>query len=595
MQFVYVLISVILLAGVIWLVSKRMRFTGSKSSMTAAMGPSTEKLVDSFSYNDYYASAGDSVELGPVQSVNGNSIEDSEQRIDEISETSEATANGTSDFEPYPIEEVEVDEETRYVESVDSQAVGSDDGDIWNHDEQTEADAFGDQVEESQVTEENPSEIDQDDDIHIHPELEPVDEVSTVEEAVESTDEDGRLYSIDDESEVLQAETDSMYMEEAEEDVDLQFPTIEDTDPYFGEYSKKRVESKRVQNGSSENSQRTKLKLPENSGVSQPESSEVDEPVQTELQVSVVFPDYLDSVDREIDVIGWLPAESSVIKRMDVLTIYKNLEFQLDQPHAIIGFDIDSGQWNNLERTDVISRYSDLIFTMQLAHKGQPVSEKNWWKFTRMVEHVANALTRTFHFSMTTDTVIKEANLLNSQIRDLDLQAILLLKSDHEDRFSKKGIEYLAREYDLKERPGTTVFDRFDASSESFPIFSIVPMNDANVLLAEELGQDPDMRTMILFSNLACVPHPRLAFDTMFDVAKDLEDRLAVKLIDQNHRPVNLHSISRIRSKIDEFGKLMKGYRITPGGEVAMRLFDSSLMVQNWAESQGVVSLKPIK
>ena len=582
MQFVYVLISVILLAAAIWLVSRHMRHKSNKSSVTAGLGPA-EKLVDSFSSSNYYGSASDSVELGPVQTVNGISDDDSEQMNDEFVEELEETGCGASDLEPYPIEEVAVDEDFGDVESVESRTEDSDDAADSAHDVQTGSDPFGSQVEESQPTENKSAE------------LETIAKVTAVEESVEIADEDGQINSVDDQTEVSQADTNSIYAEDEADDEHPEFPKIEDSAPYFGEYSKMHVESRHAQNGASEKSQQTKLKLPEFSDALQPGISEIAQPIQTELEVSVVFPDYLDSKDREIDVIGWLPAESNVIKRMDVLTIYKNLEFQLDQPHAIIGFDIDSGQWNNLEKTDVISRYSDLIFTMQLSHKGQPVSEKNWWKFTRMVEHVANALSRTFHFSMTTDTVIKEAHLLNSQIRDLDLQAILLLKSDHEEQFSKKSIEYLAREYDLQERPGTTVFDRFDGSSESFPLFSIVPMNDANVLLAEELGQDPDMRAMILFSNLACVPNPRLAFDTMFDVAKDLEDRLAVKLIDQNHKLVNLHSISRIRSKIDEFVALMERYRITPGGDVAMRLFESSLMVKNWAESQGVVSLKPIK
>ena len=582
MQFVYVLISVIVVAAAIWLVSRHMRMKGNKSSVTAGKRPA-EKLVDSFSYDNYYGSASDRVELGPVQTVNGISDDDSEQQIDEYEDEFEETEYGASDIEPYPTDDVAVDEDSRDVESVESWAEDSDDEVDSAHDVQTGSDSFDSRAEESQATEEKSAD------------LEPITEVTDAEESVEFADEDEQFLSVDDQAEISQAETNSIDAEGEADELLPELPEIEDSAPYFGEYSKMQVESRHVQNGTSEISQQTKLKLPEFSNASQSGISEIGQPIQTELEVSVVFPDYLDSKDREIDVIGWLPAESNVIKRMDVLTIYKNLEFQLDQPHSIVGFDIDSGQWNNLEKTDVISRYSDLIFTMQLSHRGQPVSEKNWWKFTRMVEHVAYALSRTFHFSMTTDTVIKEAQLLNSQTRDLDLQAILLLKSDHEEQFSKKSIEYLAREYDLRERPGTTVFDRFDGSSDSFPLFSIVPMNDANVLLAEELGQGPDMRTMILFSNLACVPNPRLAFDTMFDVAKDLEDRLAVKLIDQNHKRVNLHSISRIRSKIDEFVALMERYRITPGGDVAMRLFESSLMVQNWAESQGVVSLKPIK
>lgn len=389
--------------------------------------------------------------------------------------------------------------------------------------------------------------------------------------------------------------------EAAEPDIRPEFPDIIDSGPHFGEYSKKYLESENTGEVTNGASRQTTLKLPESSlgtyTISQSDEVASNKPIQAELEISVVFPDYRGCSDREIDVICWLPGEADVVRRMDVLTIYHNSDLQLEPPHSIIGLDVDDGKWCNLEESDVMSKYSDLIFTMQLSYQGQHVTERDWWKFSTMVENIARALSRQFHLSMTTDTIIAEARLLNEQIWNLDLQAVLILKSDYgEQPFSKKSIEYLAREFNLEERRGTTIYDRYDTRiSQSVPLFSIVPTDDENTVLAKELWKDADLRTMILFSNLACVRDPLYAFDTMFDVAKELEDRLAVRMIDQNHKAVNMHSRPLIRAKIEQFIDRMAEYGITPGSDVALRLFESSSIVSHWADSQGVVSLMPDK
>ncbi|MDE0309541.1 MAG: hypothetical protein OXI60_06885 [Acidiferrobacterales bacterium] len=566
MQFVYVLISLICLVGVIWLITRRMRLTGLRLPMIGVKD-SESRQNQSHTQDGHFLSASSSVNLGPVQSVDREPDGEYEQTIDLDAELSDLTVNDARESESYSIEENEADHELWQDDANLSEAEESEEDKVWSHDLDAESD---------------PADI-----------SEP--QFATSDELDAMTDTDASQYSADEPDGYHQEGYDSNHDEDAETEIGSVLPVVEESGPYFGGNLNIQTEAEHLENDVEDLSWHTELKLPDSEDDSQSDDPDVDQLVQTELEVSVVFPDYRNSQDREIDVVGWLPAELDVIRRMDVLTVYKNLEFQLDHPHSIIGFDVDKRQWNNLEMTEVVSDYSDLILTLQLSHNGQAVSEKNWWKFTRMVGHIAVALSRNFHFSMTTDTVIREGSLLTSQIEGLDLQAILLLRTSQESRFSNKGIRYLAREYDLLERPGMSVFDRFDSESDLFPLFSIVPVNESNTELAEELGQDPDMRTMILFSNLACVPDPRRAFDTMYDLAKELEDRLVVKLVDQNHQPIDYYSISQIRTKIDEFVERMNSHGIPPGGDSAIRLFDSSLMVQNWAESKGIVSLIPTK
>ncbi len=344
---------------------------------------------------------------------------------------------------------------------------------------------------------------------------------------------------------------------------------------------------------------KTEIKIPENYGrCSEQEDDSSDEvestPLQSELEFGVSFPDFRGSDDRQIDVVGWLPESNGPAKRMDVLAIYRSLAVKIRRPHSLIGLDVNTGKWNNLEDDRVAARYSDLIFTMQLVHKGETVSERDWWQFSSMVEDVAAALSRKCYLSMTIETVLGAARALNEQIEVLDLQAILILKSDHNGKISEKSMSYLAREYGLQKRSGSSIYDKMDSESTTAqPLFSIVPMNETNVLLAKELGQEPDIRTLVIFSNLACAKNPRKAFDAMVDVAHEITDRLAVKLVDQNHKPVDSKSIAAIQSLIDKFVVDLKECGITPGGDVASRLFDTQERLNHWSQLQGVVSFKP--
>ncbi len=344
---------------------------------------------------------------------------------------------------------------------------------------------------------------------------------------------------------------------------------------------------------------KTEIKIPENYGrYSEQEDDSSDEvestPLQSELEFDVSFPDFRGSDDRQIDVVGWLPESNGPAKRMDVLAIYRSLAVKIRRPHSLIGLDVNTGKWNNLEDDRVAAHYSDLIFTMQLVHKGETVSERDWWQFSSMVEDAAAALSRKCYLSLTIETVLGAARALNEQIEALDLQAILILKSDHNGKISEKGMSYLAREYGLQKRSGSSIYDKMDSESPTAqPLFSIVPMNETNVLLAKELGQQPDIRTLVIFSNLACARNPRKAFDGMVDVAHEITDRLAVKLVDQNHKPVDSKSIVAIQSLIDKFVVDLKECGITPGGDVASRLFDTQERLNHWSQLQGVVSFKP--
>ena len=533
MQFVYVLISVIALALLVWWISKRMRL-GARLKFDTVTATASSQEQDGFEglfepKRDY---AIDDVELGPVVPVSHDSEKSPGDDAPAEVQTEEESVSTVEPAEP----EINIDSE------------------------------------DSEADDEQPDELDRD--------------IPFVGSVDDTKDWDQALANLGYTAETTQTIHNT--------------PEIEDSGPYFGEYSKDLSGSARNEFRFRESRQPTELKVPE-SGHGQPTAKSADEtaaetsdPVQTELEINVVFPDYRNSEEREIDVLGWLPEAAKPVKRMDVLTIYRRLGIKPEQPHAIIGLDVDRGSWNNLDEDSLTSSYSDLILSMQLSYRGRPITERDWWMFTTMVEKIAEALSRSHHYSMTTDTVIQEAQELSERVRELDLQAILILKSDHDGEFSGKSISYLAREYGMQQRQGTTVYDRFDTESPGlYPLFSMVPMNEANVLLAKQLGQDPDMRTMILFTNLTCVRDPRAAFDVMIDIAQDLEDRLAVRLVDQNHRHVDARSIKMTQSQIDDFIRRMNDCGIKPGSQTATRLFEASFMVQDWAQSQGVVSLKP--
>jgi len=105
--------------------------------------------------------------------------------------------------------------------------------------------------------------------------------------------------------------------------------------------------------------------------------------------------------------------------------------------------------------------------------------------------------------------------------------------------------------------------------SSAAPIYTVtteLPERSQSEDMIEEVG-------LAIYSNLPCVRDPLDAFDQMVELARSLENRFPMVLVDEMRRPVSTRDTSIIRKQIAEFVDDMHYCGIDPGGQTAVRLF----------------------
>lgn len=295
---------------------------------------------------------------------------------------------------------------------------------------------------------------------------------------------------------------------------------------------------------------------------------------QTEINLTLEVPDYLENVNREIDVIGWLPGGEESIQSHRVFKIYEKLDVKLKSPLLFQGFDVAEERWCDLGDGSVKVNISDIVLSIPLSYRGEPVSEREWWLFSTMVEDVASALSRIHCITETTDTVFDHARDINNKFLELDLQVALLLKSDDTGCISRQAMSYMAREFQLQVQQKLPIYDMIASSEgEEGVLFSVIPFSESTHALALELDLDPESKTVVVLGNLSACVSPRETFDKMFDLSQNIADRLSLKLVDLNDQDISFNSIRYIRSIIDRIVDEMNEFGIEPGSDVSARMF----------------------
>ena len=297
---------------------------------------------------------------------------------------------------------------------------------------------------------------------------------------------------------------------------------------------------------------------------------------QAELEINIDFPDYFENIDRDFDIIGWLPGGDSVGSD-EVLSVYNSLRVGLKSPLTIQGFDVVHGNWCDPRRQQEVVEFADVVFSIPFSHHGVSVSERDWWLFSNLVEDMASAFNRKFSISETTNTVFQRASEIGDRLSELDLQVVLLLKSDDEGHISEQVMNYLAREYQLEKQSGFPIYEQLDTSfEEPRALFSIVPINESSTILAQELGQDPNLKTLVFMSSLSGCSDPKQVFDSMIEVAQSIADRLSMSLVDLNDQNISFNSIRSIRRIINSVVSDMNEFGIEPGSSISVRSFGHS-------------------
>ena len=296
-----------------------------------------------------------------------------------------------------------------------------------------------------------------------------------------------------------------------------------------------------------------------------------------EVDESVVFPDYCQSQDRLIDLLCWLPESNQSISRKELMLHVRGYRQCFNFPYSVLGLDIRTGNWSNVESGDSMGPFSDLIMTLQLNHNGNAVAEKDWWKFANVADEISRLLSREFFLSMSLESTLVESSLLAEKVREFSVQAALYLESTGVQHFSERAVQYLARQFHLQARTGGSEYVRFDTTANSTtPLFVMTPLNMANSEPSLGLDSESNRCTLMFCCDLACVNDPRQAFRTMVDVAKEMEDQYPLVLFNEERVIVDEKFIRYTCEEVDLFFQNMLNFGISPGQETALRLFTAS-------------------
>ena len=313
---------------------------------------------------------------------------------------------------------------------------------------------------------------------------------------------------------------------------------------------------------------------------SESESEPAFEPAQeVPLINGASLPDFRSSSDRMIDVVAWLPESQHAQSSNHLLSTYHLCETKLEKSHRLIGMDVNTGNWKDLENDFSANYYTDIVLTMQLVDNAGPVDTTDWLHFTELVLQFSTLLRRPYRLSMSMQETLEEAQFLYEKTADFNQQAIMILRPADNSGFSTKGVEYIARECGFKKLSHDT-YEMTETENGSHPLFSLVnySLPKEKIELEEEQvnGEQTKSDVLILVSNLPCVSNPGVAFEVMMETATELQDRMSVDLLDQNFRPFKTSSLSVIKSQINNLADEMSDFGVPPGSQTALRLFRSA-------------------
>ncbi len=315
---------------------------------------------------------------------------------------------------------------------------------------------------------------------------------------------------------------------------------------------------------------------------------------QGKIDIPVEFPDYSGSPDIAIDALAWLPQRRGGTKRTRLVSNLRNHSLNTTHPYFVYGQSLEDGKWYQVMEDNVTQLYSDIIFALQLVHQGNPVTEQDWWKFKHCVESVAKLLKRGVEWSGTVNEVLQSAHELCARTENLDIKAILVVQLHEGATLSEKSVKYLVHEFGLVSHDDTSTYSYFGAGPEheqASNAIRVIPMQKLDLDLLQLYKPFFDRRNILLECNLPAVEDPSAAFRLMTELGMELADLLNGQLLDQEFNRVDATSISHLQAFVDEYVQWLREANITPGGDVAMRLFDfDRLATEPWEEDHGPLS-----
>lgn len=279
-----------------------------------------------------------------------------------------------------------------------------------------------------------------------------------------------------------------------------------------------------------------------------------------------------DSDDRLIDLVATFAGNGTTVQRNQVLAAFRQCPDKLAKPHKLVGRAIDGGGLRALDADSGAAFYSDLYLVMQLADQYGPAGASHWSAFVNVAGYLSNELGREFALSMPRETAFQEASELYRLLSQLDIEAIIVLRSKVAAGITASGMDVIAGEMNFR-RDGDGGYAPAADRDGSVPPFRMMLGSEANRVLALDSDQLEQSNSLVFFSRLPSVSDPAEAFSRMFQTAEKMADRLYAELVDENFQPLTRQQVPAILTHIRQMRNVLIENGVTPGGDVAIRLF----------------------
>ena len=308
----------------------------------------------------------------------------------------------------------------------------------------------------------------------------------------------------------------------------------------------------------------TAMPDPEIAPASSPRPSADSKPVpisapQREEQISLP-----ESVNQQIDLIALLylsqPASGLTLREF-LLSLA-----DLDKPIYAYGLDAD-GVWQLLTREQEATQFTRAVCNVQLADRAGPIAKTTLNRFQQAVDTMGAQLAAHIEWLGSADP-LRYASELDQFCIEVDKMVGFHLVQGESGPFTGTKLRGLAEAGGLVLHDDGSFHHESELSQQTFSM-----VNQDNNPFSVEMLRTSVIRGVMFQLDIPRVKNCQEVFNHMVLMARQMENSLSARLVDDNQRPLGDTQIEKIRQQLKVIHAKMVTRGIVPGSDNALRLF----------------------
>ncbi len=261
------------------------------------------------------------------------------------------------------------------------------------------------------------------------------------------------------------------------------------------------------------------------------------------------------------------------VSRESVLAIYRESAGGISRAHSIYGLLLPEKVWRNLEDEPEESRFGDIVITMQLVDQLGAVSEQEMTRFSTLVMNLSESTGRGFTFMAPVENAHQQALTIDRFRIKFDSIFVVNIRPIEDEMFEGIAIERCASQIGLiADQNNFYVRNKPVGKQQKVCLYSLANMSDSGEFDLENM-RAVRTRGVTFFTRPAVNISPGAVFAEMVDAAKAFASRIKGEVIAPGHDNLSMDDVEVIRKSIEKVAKEMEDCGISPGSEVARRLF----------------------